>query len=93
MSIDYQTCIAHGQLLISGEYLIMQGALGLALPLHYHQTFIICHPDQKGYQKKFPQIFWQQFYQKQRIFTVAYNTNFTQILLKNSHFVKVNDIN
>ncbi len=65
-----------GQFLLSGEYLVMCGALGLAIPLQYQQNFVVI----SNKQKVTSSIFWQQFYHNRMIFFATYNGNFATLV-------------
>ncbi len=46
--MEKKSFYANGKLLISGEYLVMDGAVALALPLQYGQTIEISETEDKG---------------------------------------------
>ncbi len=68
MSSDKQSWSSNGKLLITGEYLVMEGALSLALPLKKGQTLSICknHSNILRWQANMPNDTW---------FTAEYNLN------------------
>lgn len=79
-----KTRVAYGQLLLSGEYLIMDGAVGLALPLCYQQNFTVRPWVEKTFDRfDFPKIVWQQFYDNRLLFEAIYDANSLECLSSN----------
>lgn len=60
---------AHGKLLLSGEYFVLNGAPALVLPLKFGQTLTVSKNNQNG-------IYWESYNHKQvRYFDAIINTN------------------
>ncbi len=59
-----QTYYAHGKLLLTGEYFILDGAVGLALPTKYGQILTVEPSEQKG-------IFWKSIDNENKIWFEA----------------------
>jgi len=52
--VKSKTFYSHGKLLLSGEYVVLDGALSLAIPTKYGQSLIIEQIDE-------PKLFWKSF--------------------------------
>ena len=52
-----KTFYSHGKLLISGEYVVLDGALSLAIPTTYGQSLIVEPLDE-------PKLIWKSFDEK-----------------------------
>ncbi|MCF6241967.1 MAG: hypothetical protein L3J74_11550 [Bacteroidales bacterium] len=61
---------SNGKLLISAEYLVMHGALALALPVKFGQSLMVKPANRKG-------IYWQTFVKDKLWFSVDFNHDFS----------------
>ncbi len=61
---------SNGKLLISGEYLVMQGAQALAVPVKFGQSLSLKVHDEK-------ELYWQTFVNGKLWFSAAFNADFT----------------
>ncbi len=61
---------SNGKLLISGEYLVMQGAQALAVPAKFGQSLSLKVHDEK-------ELYWQTFVNGKLWFSAAFNADFT----------------
>ena len=79
-----KTFYSHGKLLISGEYVVLDGALSLAIPTKYGQSLIIEAIDE-------PVLYWTSFDENKNIwFTETFYLNEKNYLKQTSDNVVTN---
>lgn len=76
--MSYQSFFSRGKLMITGEYMVMEGALSLALPLKQGQTMLV-----KQLHDTDNKLYWNSYYDNKLWFSAIYDKKHVAIIESN----------